>query len=287
MNSCEMKSRPTRRSESRLLAWACPKAWGCPERRRWSAVAKDAPRVPTRILAAAMQSLLCFRPARSTHPMPRCACHSQTRQRRLPRTPSVSDTAKGLAAQVLPGFVPSPSCARPESAGAAVRVSAPAPSRNRTGQTWAGYGACRRLFRNVSMPALKSRRVLLPKEVVQKNAHGVHAQIFRPSELLINLLRIKRVRLPHLKLVDRVHRHKITAHQPRLLGVPRVCLRLGPSLSVGVHSDRRSNTSNTVNTVEFDRMQMPPMSRVVLTRSAGQRRSENRGSQLRFRMGLR
>jgi hypothetical protein len=41
-----------------------------------------------------------------------------------------------------------------------------------------------------------------------------------------------------------------------------------------------SNASNIANIVEFDRIQMPPVSHVVLTRSAEQRHSENRGSQL-------
>ena len=49
---------------------------------------------------------------------------------------------------------------------------------------------------------LEALWILLPQQIVQEDAHGVHAQRFRPAQFLVDLLRIERVRLPHLQFVD-------------------------------------------------------------------------------------
>ena len=51
-----------------------------------------------------------------------------------------------------------------------------------------------------------------------------------PAQFAVDGRRIEGVGLPHLQLIDRRRRQKIRAHGPRLLGVPRVGLRLGPAL---------------------------------------------------------
>jgi hypothetical protein len=44
----------------------------------------------------------------------------------------------------------------------------------------------------------------LPKQVVQKDSHAVHAELLgRPAQLTINRWQIKRVGLPHLELISR------------------------------------------------------------------------------------
>ena len=58
----------------------------------------------------------------------------------------------------------------------------------------------------------ESRRILLPKQIVQEDSHGVHADGFCPSKLLVDLLRIERVGLPHLEFVDGVGWNEIAAH---------------------------------------------------------------------------
>src|ERR1043166_937278 len=67
---------------------------------------------------------------------------------------------------------------------------------------------------------LEAFRVLLPEQVVKKDAHRVHAETFRPTELEIDSLRIERVRLPHLELIDRARRIVIPPDEPWLFGVP-------------------------------------------------------------------
>ena len=79
-------------------------------------------------------------------------------------------------------------------------------------------------------PLLEAFRVLLPQQIVQEDAHGVHAQAFGPAEFLVDLLRIEGVRLPHLQLVDGAGRNVVRAHQPRLLLIPGVGLFFGPAL---------------------------------------------------------
>src|SRR5258708_8543224 len=66
----------------------------------------------------------------------------------------------------------------------------------------------------------ESCRILLPKKVVKKNAHGIQADRLGPAELQVNAFRIERVRLPHFEFVDGRRGNVIAAHKPGLFGVP-------------------------------------------------------------------
>lgn len=79
------------------------------------------------------------------------------------------------------------------------------------------------------MRFLKTHRILLPEQVVQEDAHGIHAHRFRPAEFLVDLDRIEGRRLPHLQLIDRRRGHVIAADQPWLLRVPGIRLLLRPA----------------------------------------------------------
>src|SRR5262249_735974 len=90
---------------------------------------------------------------------------------------------------------------------------------------------------------LESGCVLLPKQIVQEHAHGVHAQGFSPAEFLIDLRRIEAVGLPHLELIDGRFRNVVTAHEPGLLRVPVIGLLFGPAggLSKGNSGTEKSS----------------------------------------------
>ena len=62
--------------------------------------------------------------------------------------------------------------------------------------------------------------VLLPKHVVQKDAHDIHAQGLRPPQFQVNFLRIKSVLLPHFQFIDGIGGDVVTADEPGLFGVP-------------------------------------------------------------------
>src|SRR2546425_1102776 len=76
---------------------------------------------------------------------------------------------------------------------------------------------------------LKTGGVLLPQQVVQKNAHGVHAHRFGPGEFLLDLFGIEGGLLPHLQLVDRGFGDVIASDKPRLLRVPGIGFLLRPT----------------------------------------------------------
>src|SRR5215469_7058039 len=61
--------------------------------------------------------------------------------------------------------------------------------------------------------------ILLPRQVVEEHAHGVHANAFSPAEFAVDLVRIEGVRLPHLELVNCIGWYEIRAHRPGLLGI--------------------------------------------------------------------
>src|SRR5215831_14874328 len=67
---------------------------------------------------------------------------------------------------------------------------------------------------------LKSIGVLLPEQIVQEDAHRVHAQVLGPAQFFVDLLRIEGAGLPHLQFIDGVGGNEIAANQPRLLLVP-------------------------------------------------------------------
>jgi hypothetical protein len=81
---------------------------------------------------------------------------------------------------------------------------------------------------------LKACGILLPNEVVQEDAHGVHAQALCPPELAIDLRRIEGRCLPHFKFVDGVGVKEVCAHKPRLLLVPLIGPVLGPTLRLAL-----------------------------------------------------
>src|SRR6266550_3189972 len=85
---------------------------------------------------------------------------------------------------------------------------------------------------------LKTACILLPEQVVWKNAHGVHAHRFSPAQFFINFNRIESRLLPHLQLVDRRLGKVVTADQPRLLRVPGIGLLLRPTRGLGPQHTR-------------------------------------------------
>ena len=77
-------------------------------------------------------------------------------------------------------------------------------------------------------PALEPLRILLPEQIVQEHAHGVHSKSFRPSEFLVDLWQVEGLLLPHFQFVDGVGWNVIAPNWPRLLLIPRICSLLGP-----------------------------------------------------------
>ncbi len=45
--------------------------------------------------------------------------------------------------------------------------------------------------------------ILLPKQVVEKDSHSIHAESLGPTKFLVDLLGIEYIGLPHFQLVDR------------------------------------------------------------------------------------
>src|ERR1700728_927326 len=72
-------------------------------------------------------------------------------------------------------------------------------------------------------------RILLPEQVVKKDTHGVHADVFGPAELEVDALRVKGIGLPHFELIDGVVRQVVAADRPRLLGIPGIGLFFAPA----------------------------------------------------------
>src|SRR6266567_1037759 len=77
---------------------------------------------------------------------------------------------------------------------------------------------------------LKARDILFPRQIMQKDAHGVHSQRFGPTKFAVDLCWIEGFRLPHLQFVRRVRWHEVRAQQQRLPLVPLIRLRLTPPL---------------------------------------------------------
>ena len=85
---------------------------------------------------------------------------------------------------------------------------------------------------------LEADGVLLPEKVVEKDAHGVHAEGFGPGQFLIDFFGIEGGVLPHFQLVDGRSGSVIAADQPGLLGVPGVGFLFGPARRLRVRGDR-------------------------------------------------
>src|SRR6516225_3387881 len=84
---------------------------------------------------------------------------------------------------------------------------------------------------------LKANGVLFPKQIVEKNAHRIHAHRFCPAHFFVDLSRVESLLLPHLELVDRGLRYVIAAHQPWLTTVPVIRLLLRPTRCLRTRRD--------------------------------------------------
>jgi hypothetical protein len=105
-------------------------------------------------------------------------------------------------------------------------------------------------------PVLKTRRVLLPEQIMQKDPHGGHPGGFGPAKLLVDLCWIVGVLLEHLELVDRIRRKKVAAHRPwlpihvrpRLLFAPSFARLVRPNeLAGGDENSQRCNQTSSAN----------------------------------------
>src|SRR5258708_16265905 len=76
---------------------------------------------------------------------------------------------------------------------------------------------------------LEAGGVLLPEKIVEKDAHGVHAEGFGPGQFLVDLWGTEGGLLPHFQLVDGGFWSVIAADEPGLLRVPGVGFLLGPA----------------------------------------------------------
>src|SRR5690348_14411870 len=74
---------------------------------------------------------------------------------------------------------------------------------------------------------LEARGVLLPEQVKEEYAHGVHAHRFGPAQFRIDLGGIESCFLPHFEFVDRGFRNVVAADEPGLLCVPLVGFLFG------------------------------------------------------------
>src|SRR5690349_19986939 len=98
----------------------------------------------------------------------------------------------------------------------------------------------RRNREKVILATLTTLRLMLPQQIVQKDAHRIHAETFSPTESEIDPLWIERVGLPHLELIGRGSRVVVTTDDPRLLRIPVARLLLRPSL-LRHEGDRKNN----------------------------------------------
>ena len=78
-------------------------------------------------------------------------------------------------------------------------------------------------------PVAVAVRVLLPNQVVQKHAHGVHAEALSPSQFSIDALGIEAVFLPHFELINRGGWDVVTADEPGLPLIPGIRLSFCPA----------------------------------------------------------
>jgi hypothetical protein len=76
---------------------------------------------------------------------------------------------------------------------------------------------------------LKAGGVLLPKQIVEENTHGVEAERLGPAEFEFDAFWIEGVRLPHFELVDGSGGNVVAADEPRLVRIPIVGFGFGPA----------------------------------------------------------
>src|ERR1700721_507591 len=91
--------------------------------------------------------------------------------------------------------------------------------------------------------------IMLPKQIGRKHAHGIHANLLRPSQFLINFLRIKGLGLPHFELVDSICGNVIAADRPSLSRVPSIGLFFRPTLRM----DSRDRTQSTTQSKQANK----------------------------------
>jgi len=90
-------------------------------------------------------------------------------------------------------------------------------------------------------PLEEPLRVLLPEQIVEVHAHGVHAELLVcPAKLAVDGLRVEGVGLEHLKLVDGVGGGVVRPHQPFLFRIPAFSLRRRPASGFGRMRHRRN-----------------------------------------------
>ena len=201
-------------------------------------------------LPLAGRNCRCRCRARSTGPRPECADRWQRRPPRLRRISRAADTAPDRPESPLPEPAPSPSCARPGMGGCcgpSLGCGSQQESKStKTGRIWCRDGDGQKCVDAL----LKALRILLPEQVVQEHAHGVHADALGPAQFAVDGGRIEGVGLPHLQFVDGRRRQKVRAHRPGLAGVPGVGLRLGPAL---LRAERRDAIDTVASATSTDR----------------------------------
>src|SRR4051812_3577882 len=89
-----------------------------------------------------------------------------------------------------------------------------------------------------------SLRILIPRDVVQEDAHAVEADALRVSELAIDGRKIEGVGLPHLQLVDRGRRNEVAPDEPAGFLRPRVRLLGCPALRGAGGGDEKEKEEN-------------------------------------------
>src|ERR1700722_18378382 len=71
-------------------------------------------------------------------------------------------------------------------------------------------------------------RVVLPREVMQKDAHAIEADVLCVAQFPVDSGGVEGGLLPHLQLIDGGRGDEVSAAEPSLCGVPGVCFFFGP-----------------------------------------------------------
>ena len=87
-----------------------------------------------------------------------------------------------------------------------------------------GANACliRELQKRID-PRFQSRRICLPREIMQINTDAIHTHFGGPAKLALNGGGVKSFGLPHLKLVASGAGNEVATHPPGLSLGPGVC----------------------------------------------------------------
>ena len=109
-------------------------------------------------------------------------------------------------------------------------------------------------------PRLVPFGILLPWQVMQEHPHRRHTEPFGPAELLVDRVRIERVGLPHLELIDRGGWNVVAADQPWLPRIPLIGLRLGPPARGRLRQAGRADTADQQCDEETERVHAADLS---------------------------